>query len=91
MATLGILKIKVFWSKSYDAIISVHDVANKILSCDSKYIVDVVMWPKFGNSNTSMREVVINQFYKDLTRKTAFFEGWSWFKFINLGLALDMA
>ena len=28
------------------------------------------------------------QFYKDLTRKTAFFEGWPWFKFNNLGLAL---
>ena len=28
------------------------------------------------------------QFYKDLTRKTALFEGWSWFKFTNLGLAL---
>ena len=27
--------------------------------------------------------------YKDLTRKTVFFfEGWSWFKFNNLGLAL---
>ena len=24
----------------------------------------------------------------DLTRKTTFFEGWSWFKFSNLGLAL---
>ena len=28
------------------------------------------------------------QFYKDLTRKIAFFEGLSWFKFNNLGLAL---
>ena len=28
------------------------------------------------------------QFYKDLTRKIAFFEGWSWFKFNNLGAAL---
>ena len=31
------------------------------------------------------------QFYKDLTRKIAFFElvlSWSWFKFNNLGLAL---
>ena len=28
------------------------------------------------------------QFYKDLTRKTTFFEGWSWFKFNNLGLVL---
>ena len=24
----------------------------------------------------------------DLARKTAFFDGWSWFKFDNLGLAL---
>ena len=28
------------------------------------------------------------QFYKDLTRKTTFFEEWSWFKLNNLGLAL---
>ena len=28
------------------------------------------------------------QFYKDLTRKTAFMKGWSWFKFNNLGVAL---
>ena len=28
------------------------------------------------------------QFYKDLTRKTAFIEGWSGFKFSNLGLTL---
>ena len=23
-----------------------------------------------------------------MTRKTTFFDGWSWFKFVNLGLAL---
>ena len=34
-ATLGLRKIKVFWSKSYDVIISVDDVTNKILSRDS--------------------------------------------------------
>ena len=28
------------------------------------------------------------QFHKDLTRKTVFFDGWSWFKFNNLGVAL---
>ena len=28
------------------------------------------------------------QFYKDLTRKTDLFDGWSWFKFNNLGLVL---
>ena len=37
-----------------------------------------------------MRQVIIISFYKDLTRKTAFFEGWFWFKFNNLGLALGM-
>ena len=59
MATLELLKIKVFWNKDYDVIISVHDVTNKILSPDSNYIVDVVMWPKFGNSSISLREVPI--------------------------------
>ena len=59
MATPGLLKIKVFWNIGYDVIIYVHDVTNKILSRDSNYIVDVVMWPKFGNSNISIREVII--------------------------------
>ena len=58
MATPGLLKIKVFWNIGYDVIIYVHDVTNKILSRDSNYIVDVVMWPKFGNSSISMREVI---------------------------------
>ena len=90
MATPGLLKITVFWNKGYDLIISVDDVTNKILSRDSNYIVDVVMWSKFGNCSISIREVIIISIYKDLTRKTAFFEGWSWFKFKNLGLALGM-
>ena len=59
MATPGLLKITVFWNKGYDVIISVYDVTNKILSRDSNYIVDVVMWQKFGNCNISMREVMI--------------------------------
>ena len=46
MATLGLLKMKELWNKGYDNIISVHDVSNKILSRDSNYILDVVMWPK---------------------------------------------
>ena len=49
MATLGLFKIRVFLNKAYDVIISVHEVANKFLSCDSDYIIDVVMWPRFGN------------------------------------------
>ena len=55
MATRGFLKI----NKSYDVINSVHNVTNKMLSRDSNYIVDVVMWPKFGNSSISMKEVII--------------------------------
>ena len=31
MATLGLLKIKVFWNKDYDVMIYVHDVTNEIL------------------------------------------------------------
>ena len=49
MATPGILKIMVFWSIAYDVIISIHDVTNQILTRHSNYVVDVVMWPKFGN------------------------------------------
>ena len=59
MATPGFLKMTtVFWNKDYDLIISVDDVANKILSRDSNYIVDVFVWPKFGNSSVFMREVI---------------------------------
>ena len=43
MATLALLKIKVVCDKVYDAMISVHDVINKILPHNSNYIVDVAM------------------------------------------------
>ena len=59
MTTLDLLKIKIYQSKGYDIINTVQDVANKILSRDSNYIADAVMWPKFGNSNFSIREVII--------------------------------
>ena len=37
-----------------------------------------------------LREKLLQpQFCKDLARKIAFFEGWSWFKFNNLGLTLS--
>ena len=59
MVTLGLLKIKVFWNKGRDVIISVHDFINKLSSRESSYIVDMVMWPKFGNSSICIREVII--------------------------------
>ena len=58
MATPSLLEIMVFWNKEYDVIIHVNDVINKILSHDSNYIADVFMWPKFGNSSISVREVI---------------------------------
>ena len=47
MATPGLPKIKVFWKKGYGVIISVHAHVN------------VVMWPKFGNSSISVRKNII--------------------------------
>ena len=58
MANPGLLKIMVFWNKSYDVIISVDDVANN-LSRNSNYIVDKFMRPKFGNCSISTRKVII--------------------------------
>ena len=71
--------------------ISVHDITNKSLPCDSNYIVDVIMRTKFGDFTTSMKEISQPQFYKGLTRKTNLFEVISWFKFNNLELILGMA
>ena len=59
LATPGLLKIKIFRNKGYDVIIPDSDVTNKILSRDSNYILDAVMWSKFGNSSISMREVIM--------------------------------
>ena len=59
ITTPGLLEIRVFWNNGYDVIIFVHDVTIKVLSRDSNYIIDVVMWPKFGNCSISMRNVII--------------------------------
>ena len=91
MATLGLLKIKVFWNKGYDVIISVYDVINKNFTLKSNYMVDVFMWPKFGNSSTSVREVIITSILQGFDQEKHFFEGWSWLKFNNLRLTLGMA
>ena len=47
-------------------------------SCDQSLVTQSFLWEKLSQP----------QFYKNLTRKTTFFEEWSWFKFNNLGLAL---
>ena len=59
LAILGVPKLKEFWKKGYDVIISFHDVINKNLSLESNYIVDVVPWRRFASSGISMTEVII--------------------------------
>ena len=86
MITQALLKIKVFWNKGYDVIIPVDDVTSKILSHDSNYIVDVFMWPNLVTVAFLLEKLSQPQFYKDLTRKTAFLSGspgsssiiWDW-------------
>ena len=90
LTTVGLLKIKTFWYKGCDVIISVHDATKKALSRDSNHIVNMVMWPKFGKSSITVREVVITLILSGFDQKNLFFEGCSWFKFNNLGLALGM-
>ena len=59
MANPALFKIKIFWNKGDDIIVYVLDVPSRILLRESNYIVDVVMWPKFGNSSGFMIEVMI--------------------------------
>ena len=91
LVTPGLLKIKIFWNKGQDVIISVHDVTNKGLSRDSNYTVAVVMWSKFGNSSVSLREVIITSILYGFNQRNHIFEGCSWFKFSSLGLELGIA
>ena len=74
LATLGPLKIKkIFWNKGYDVIISVNNATNKILSLDSNYIVNVVMWLKLLVTLDSLWEKLSQpHFYKHLTKKAIF-------------------
>ena len=56
MTITGSVEIKVSWNKSYDVIICLDGVINKVLSDNLNHIVEMVMWPKFVNSSISIRE-----------------------------------
>ena len=62
MATLDFLKINVSSNKVYDVINLNHGVTRKILSHDSNYVLDLNIWPKFGNSSISVKEVMVTSF-----------------------------
>ena len=78
MATPDLLKIMVFWNKGYNFIIPVDDVTKQTSARDSNDIVDSFMWPKFGNSSLSIREVIKTSNLKAFYQKNRFFERWSW-------------
>ena len=86
MATPGLLKITVFWTKDYDVIITVDDVTNKILLRDWNYIVDMFMWQSLVIAEFLWGKLSQPQFYKDLNTKTTFLRGglgsssivWDW-------------
>ena len=60
LATPGLLKVKVFWNKGFDVITFGQDVTNTIFKRDENYIINVVIWQRFGNSSISMRDVNIS-------------------------------
>ena len=84
LATLGLLKITVFWIKGDDVIIFVCDVTNKIFSGDSNYTLDVFKWHvfKFGICRISMRKIIITlkTQFKMIFFKKAIFWGLLLFK-----------
>ena len=75
MAKSDLLEITIFWNKGYYVIIPIDYVTTKILSRDSNYILDVFMWPKFGNSSISMKEVITTSIFQGFDQKNRTFWG----------------
>ena len=86
LAPAGFPKMKVFWNKRYDIIISVYGITNKV----SNLIADLVKWPKLGNSTISLRKLIIASILWGLDQKNQFFERWSRLMYNNLELALGV-
>lgn len=37
---------------------NVEDATSKTLSRDPNYVIDIIMWPKFGNTSDSLGEII---------------------------------
>ena len=88
LATPAFLKIKIFWNNDYDVIIFVYDVTKKkIITWLKSYCrcghVTKVFWLWYFYETCYNNHNFIR-----IWPKKGFFEGWSWFKFNNLELAL---
>ena len=88
LGALGLLKIKVFWKKDYYIKISDYGVTIRVLSRDSNYIVDVAMWPKFGNPSISMWEFIMTSILQGFHQINYFLRG---FLSSDLGLEVIIA
>ena len=83
IATPGFLKIKIFFKKAYGVI-----VFSMTSPTEFYHVIQIIMYMWFCDpilvTLAFLREKLsYTQFYNDLTKKTAFFEGWSWFKLNN--------
>ena len=66
--TLDLFKIKIFWNKGYDVIVSVQDVTNKFLSLDSNYIVEGCSWFKFNKLGLVLGIITL-KFYNSVAKE----------------------
>ena len=69
LAFPALLKRKIFQNKGYVITILDCDVTDKILPRHLNY---VVIWPKFGNSSISVREVIITSILWGFDQKNCF-------------------
>ena len=53
---------------------------HQILSRDLNYIVNLIVWPKFGNSSISMTEVIITSIFWGFVHKNCFLAQIKWFE-----------
>ena len=87
-ATLDFLKIKLFWNNGYDVIIPVHNVTNKIFSCDWIFNADVVTQIKVLEKT----EVITTSIWYGFDHTSQFFCGVLLFqvKWFETGIRYDL-
>ena len=89
LATLGHLKMKIFWDKSCNVIIFAHGVTKKNLFGQSNFTIAMDMWPKFDNSGSSMREVIMPSILERFDQEIHFFWGMLFVHWFGTGTRYD--
>ena len=81
--------MKIFWDKGCNVIIFVHGVTKKILLRQSNLTTDIVLSPKFGNSGSSMREVIMPSILERSDQEIHFFWGMLFVHWFGTGTRYD--